>query len=201
MRRTVAVFALLAVFSLTRAALAEQQNPISFDAISKAKNGQWAEYTMSMKGQPQSIKMRYALVERSDKQIGLEVDSKTPMGPVLMHMLFTSSGADAWNMTKVVVLINGKKNTMPAEQMKTGDIKKADTPGKLIGSESVTVPGGTFQSKHYQRQAQMPGQATPQTIDVWMSDKALPTGLVKMSAANGVEAVLSSTGGDAKSQL
>jgi hypothetical protein len=192
----------VAVALLASPAFAQQaNNPISFEALSRAKNGQWAEYTMSMKGQAQSIKMRYALVEKSDKTIGLEVDSNTPMGPMLMHMQFTSGGADTWNMTKAVAKIGEQKQYMTAEQLKTGDVKKSDTPGKLVGTESVTVPAGKFEAKHYTRKVSMPGAGGETTLDVWMSDKVEPTGLVKMAASNGVEAVLTATGNDAKSQL
>jgi hypothetical protein len=201
MRFSVAAALISATISVGSVAFAQQQNPISFDAINKAKNGQWAEYTMSMKGQAQTIKMRYAVVERSDKLLGLEVDSKTPMGPVVMHMQFTPTNAETWNMSKAVVQIGEQKKFMTAEEMKTGDIKKADAPGKLVGTETVTVPAGKFEAKHYQRKATMPGAPGEQTIDVWMSEKALPTGLVKMAASNGVEAVLSGTGSDAKAQL
>jgi hypothetical protein len=201
MHRPVAVVAFAAALGLAASASAQQNNPISFDTISKAKNGQWAEYTMSMKGQAQTIKMRYALVERGDKTIGLEVDSQTPMGPVIMHMQYSATGSEAWSMAKAAVQVGEQKKFMTAEEMKSGDIKKADTPGKLVGTETVTVPAGKFEAKHYTRKAVMPGQPGEQQIDVWMSDKAPPTGLVKMTAANGVEAVLSSTGNDAKAKI
>jgi hypothetical protein len=42
----------------------------------------------------------------------------------------------------------------------------------LIGTESVTVPGGTFTCEHY--------RAKDGTGDVWLSDKVSPWGLVKM---------------------
>jgi len=201
MHRSIVAVVLVAGLGLAATASAQQNYPISFETISKAKSGQWAEYTMSMKGQAQTIKMRYAIVERSDKQLGLEVDSNTPMGPVVMHMLYTSTGPEAWNLSKAVVKMGDQKKFMSPEEMKSGEIKKADTPGKLLGTESVTVPAGKFEAKHYQRKAAMPGAPGETQIDVWMSDKAGPTGLVKMTAANGVEAVLSSTGSDAKSQL
>jgi hypothetical protein len=196
-----AVAAVVLVAGLAATASAQQQNPISFDTISKAKSGQWAEYTMSMKGQPQTITMRYAVVERADKLLGLEIDSKTPMGPMVMHMQFTATAPDVWNLSKAVVQMGDQKKFVSPEEMKAGDIKKADTPGKLVGTETVTVPAGKFEAKHYQRKAAMPNQPGEQLIDVWMSDKAGPTGLVKMTAANGVEAVLSGTGSDAKAQL
>jgi hypothetical protein len=203
MHRTVAAVAFVAILGVTAVASAQQQNnPISYEAISKAKSGQWADYTMSMKGQAQSIKMRYAVVERSDKQMVLELESTMPppMGQVVMHMQYSNSG-DAWNMSRAMVLYGEQKKFLTAEELKTGEIKKGDLPGQLVGTEAVTVPGGKFEAKHYTRKVMMPGSPTEQRIDVWMSDKAGPTGLVRMSAENGVEAVLSATGSDAKAKL
>jgi hypothetical protein len=200
MRRIAVVVTFAAACLLGRAALAQQQNPISYDAVAKAKAGQWAEYTMSMKGAPQTIKMRYALVEKTDKSMALEVDSQTPMGPVLMHMQF-SAAPDAWKLDKARVQANGQTKDIGAAELQNGAIKRNDPPGKQIGAEAtITVPAGKFAAKHYQKQVEMPGMGM-QTIDVYMSDKALPTGLVKMTAQTGIEAVLSATGGDAKAQL
>src|SRR5262249_58174163 len=65
--------------------------------------------------------------------------------------------------------------------------------------EKVKVPAGTFECKHYTRV--MPKEAGGSTVDLWMSDKATPTGLVKMADSRGVEVVLSSTGSDAKAKM
>jgi hypothetical protein len=192
MRFTVAALAL----AVASAAHAQQSNPISFDTISKSKSGQWADYAMTMKGQSQTLKMRYAVVDKSAKQLVLEAGSDTQMGKVTMKMQY-SLGADGWSMARAMMQVGEQKQFMTPEQMKAGEIKKSDTPGQLVGTESVTVPAGKFEAKHYQRKATM-GPAGEQTIDVWMSDKAMPTGLVKMTASNGIEAVLAATGNDAK---
>lgn len=196
MRKTAIVVAAL---SLSGVAFA-QQNPMSYEALARSKPGQWAEYTMSMKGQPQTIKMRYALVEKTPKTMGLEVDSQTPMGPVLMHMQFDSAGTQ-WKLQKARMQLGANPpQDMPAAQLSGGDIKKGEPPGKLVGTESVKTPAGTFSTKHYQKQVQVPGQGAS-TVDVWMNDKAMPTGLVKMADAHGAEAVLTAMGTDAKPKM
>ena len=65
------LLAFLAVTCFAGVAGAQQQNPISYDALAKSKAGQWSEYTMTAKGQPQTIKMKYALVAKSDKAVYL----------------------------------------------------------------------------------------------------------------------------------
>jgi hypothetical protein len=50
------------------------------------------------------------------------------------------------------------------------------SPGVKVGVETITVPAGTFVCDHYRKQE-------PQgTVDVWISDKVPPYGMVKMSS-------------------
>ena len=50
--------------------------------------------------------------------------------------------------------------------------------GELLGTESVTVPAGTFECQHYRSQSEH-GSA-----DVWFTTKVSPYGLVKMTSAD-----------------
>ena len=47
---------------------------------------------------------------------------------------------------------------------------------ELVGTESVTVPAGTFSCQHY--------RAKDGSSDVWISEKVAPWGLVKMQGKN-----------------
>lgn len=59
----------------------------------------------------------------------------------------------------------------PGVSLTPADIRsKAD----VVGTESVTVPGGTFTCEHY--------RAKDGTSDVWVSDKISPWRLVKMQS-------------------
>jgi len=49
--------------------------------------------------------------------------------------------------------------------------------GELVGTESVTVPAGTFECQHYR------SQSATGTADVWFTSKVAPYGLVKMTSA------------------
>jgi hypothetical protein len=197
MRSIVAMTAMLCLSG--GVALAQQQNPLSFEAVAKSKAGQWAEYTMTMKGQPQTVKMKYAIVEKSAKALALEVDSQTPIGPVLMHMMFEPSGPDSWKLTKARMKMGPTTQDMPPAALSQGGIKKNESPGKLIGTEEVKTAVGSFSCKHYQKVA--PKEAGGSTIDLWMNDKVLPTGLVKMADSRGAEALLTATGSDAKPKM
>ncbi len=178
-------------------AASAQQNPMSYEAMTKAKPGTWAEYTMSMPGQADKLKVRYAVVEKTDREMTMETDSNTPMGTVHSSMTFAPSPPDTWKLVKARMQMGtNPPQDVPATKLAEGSVKKTDTPGKLVGTEKVTVPAGTFETKHYKHE--LPKEAGGMTLDVWMSDKALPTGVVKMSGAGGIEMVLSSTGMGAK---
>ena len=176
-----------------------QSNPMSYEAMAKAKAGSWAEYTMSMPGSPQKLTVRYAVVEKTDRELTMETDSQTPMGPVHSSMTFAPSPPDAWKLVKARMQMGTQPaQDVPAAKLGQGGIKKSDTPGQLVGSEKITVPAGTFECKHYKHE--LPKEAGGMTLDVWMSDKAVPTGVVKMSGAGGVEMVLASVGTGAKAK-
>jgi hypothetical protein len=50
------------------------------------------------------------------------------------------------------------------------------SPGEKVGSETITVPAGTFECDHYRK------QEPRGTVDVWISSKVPPYGMVKMSS-------------------
>lgn len=51
--------------------------------------------------------------------------------------------------------------------------------GEVIGTESVTVPAGTFECQHYQ------SKSDHGTTDVWFTTKVSPYGMVKTTSADG----------------
>jgi len=194
--RNLVVVTILAAFGGVASA---QSNPMSYEAMSKAKKGQWAEYSMSMPGSPQKLTVRYAVVEKNEREMTMETESQTPMGPVHSSMTFAPSPPDGFKLVKARMQMGTQPaQDVPAAKLTEGAVKKTDTPGKLVGAEKITVPAGTFETKHYKHD--LPKEAGGMTLDVWMSDKAIPTGVVKMSGAGGIEMVLASTGMGAKAK-
>ena len=194
MRHLLAVF-LVAAFG--GAAAAQSSNPMSYEAMSRAKKGSWAEYNMVVPGMAQKMTVRYAVVEKTEHELTLETDSQTPMGPMHSSMTFAPLPPNEWQLVKGRVQMGTQPaQDVPTAQLGQGSVKKGDLVGKLVGPEKLTVPAGTFETKHYKRE--LPKEAGGVTIDVWMSDKAVPTGVVKLSGGNGIEMVLSATGSGAK---
>lgn len=198
--RALLVFAAITCFA--GVASAQSQNPLSYEAMSKSKAGQWAEYSMSIKGQPSNMKMRYSLVEKSDGKAAFEIDSQTPIGQVLAHLVYAADGPNGWKLTAGRFKAGGNTQDLPANELASGGIKKGDSFGKLVGTEDVKTAAGSFSCKHYKKALNgEAGAPAGTTVDVWMSDKVLPTGLVKVLDSRGAEVTLATTGTDAKPQM
>ncbi|HEY2746548.1 MAG TPA: hypothetical protein VGL86_18075 [Polyangia bacterium] len=194
MRYALATFV---VAALGGVASAQSSNPMSYEAMAKAKQGTWSEYSMELPG-GQKVTTRYAIVEKNEREMTMETDAQSPMGPVHISMTFAPSPPDTWKLVKGRMQMGTQPaRDVPAAQLGQGSVKKGESMGKLVGAEKITVPGGTFETKHYKRE--LPKEAGGMTIDVWMSDKAVPTGVVKLSGG-GVEMVLASTGTGAKAK-
>ena len=102
-------------------ASAQQKNPMSYEAMTHAKKGTWAEYTMSMPGAPQKMTVRYAVVEKTDRELTMETDSQTPMGPVHSSMTFAPSPPDAWKLVKARMQMGtAPAQDVPAEKLGRG---------------------------------------------------------------------------------
>jgi hypothetical protein len=117
------------------------------------KPGFWMEMAMNNPRASGQIFMKY-LVAPSDN------------GTVSTRMIMQMPGQDPMEMDMNMMSRGGRN---PAATATPADIRsKAD----LVGTESVTVPGGTFTCEHY--------RAKDGTSDVWVSDKVAHWGLVKM---------------------
>jgi hypothetical protein len=64
---------------------------------------------------------------------------------------------------------------MMKQHMAQAGTPRKDSMGEKIGTESITVPAGTFECDHYRR------QENSKTVDYWISSKVPPYSLVKMS--------------------
>lgn len=68
--------------------------------------------------------------------------------------------------------------SMMEHQAGPGPEAENTSPGEKVGTESVTVPAGTFECEHYRK------QENGTTIDYWVSAKVSPYGLVKMTGGD-----------------
>jgi hypothetical protein len=205
----VAAFAFTSLLSFSNPARAQQAGggvsgptglTLDLGTLLKAKPGAWADYTMSGKGAEKPLTIRYALIDRTAAKLALEIDSATPKGEMVIHFDFASQGADAWKVVSGKVQVGDQKMDLPPGQLDAmPPLKTSDSPGELVGSEDLTTPLGAFACKHYRRAM---GDAKAPSIDVWLSDKVSPTGLVKSTLDTvGVQMTLTATGTGAQSKL
>jgi hypothetical protein len=184
---------LLAVCIAPRLAQAQQAptNQISYDAMMHAPVGAWSDYLMSKEGEAQTVRARYTLIERSSKRLVLEIDLLSPMGRMLSRLEFAPDGG-RWTLVKA----RRKLGTEAAKDMpppegadgKGMSFGKGDSFGDLLGRASVTVKAGKFDAAHYRREAN--GWAT----EIWIGDKAQPTGIVQVTDGQGGRTELLATG-------
>jgi hypothetical protein len=167
-----------------------------YEAMSKAPAGAWCEYTLSMPGRTDPVKVKYVLVERTTAQMAVEVETQTPMGPVVMHMEFGADGPGVFMLKRGRMQLGAEAvREMPKQSGPTPMVKRTSDHGKLVGTETVTTPAGSFSCKHYQ-------QATERgVVDTWFSDKAMPAGIVKSVDPRGAQIILSAMGSRAAAKI
>lgn len=182
---------------------------VDFKTLNEAKVGAWADYTMMMPGQTgDGPKVRYALVSKANGKLALEIDTATPKGELDMRLDFTAQGADAWKVAGGKMKMGDQVIDFPTQEISAAPpIKKGDVPGKLVGTEDVTTPAGKFSCKHYTKTMSLtppgaPPGTQPQsiTMELWMSDKVSPTGLVK-SSVGPMSMTLAGTGKGAEAKV
>ncbi len=139
-------------------------------------------YLMSKEGEAQTVRVRYTLVERSSKRLVLEIDLLTPMGRMLSRLEFAPDGG-RWKLVKA----RRKIGTEAAKDLPPPDgpdgkgmsFGKGDSFGDEVGRGPVTVKAGKFDATHYRREAS--GWAT----EIWIGDKAQPTGMIQVTDGQG----------------
>jgi hypothetical protein len=144
-----------------------------------------AEYTMTAKGKDTAI--AYAIVGKEDVKgepgIWLETRMQSPElgGEMITKMLVVTSGSEP-GMKRMITQAPGKP-PMEMTGMLMGMMKSAQPKqptgkpdmGELVGTESVTVPAGTFTCQHYRKQDKN-GQ-----IDYWITTQVASFSWVKMT--------------------
>jgi hypothetical protein len=178
------LFALLCLPALASAQQPGGGAPLSYEAITHAKVGTWAEYVTTMKGRPEQVKVRYTLVERSDKRIAVEMDGTTPMGPMLVRMDYVPAGANAWKVERARMQLGAQGAVEVPIPPSTPLLKKGADDSDLVGKSTVKTPIGSFECKQFKKSMQGAQGQPPMVFNVWISDKALPVGLVKQATVD-----------------
>jgi hypothetical protein len=127
-------------------------------------------------------------------------DQRAGSGDIVIKMLQNVDGNTLTHSKTVMQMPGQAPMELEGNMMNMGGRRSAQTTtdadfrskAELVGSESVTVPGGTFTCEHYRMK--------DGSGDVWISDKVSPWGLVKM-VDKGRTTVLAKVITDAKDRI
>ena len=147
--------------------------------------GSGAEYLMNAKGKEMDV--AWAIVGKEDVNGSPGIWMETRMtsaemgGEMVSKMLLVNTGAEA-GVKRMIMQPPGRPpmemGGMMMGLMKGGQPKpstgKPDY-GELVGTETVTVPAGTFTCQHYRK------QESNGPIDYWVTDQVTPYALAKMT--------------------
>jgi hypothetical protein len=143
--------------------------------------GEGAEYEMqTAKGDKSNMQITIVGKESVDGKDAFwyETSFNRGNGQMVMKQLMVLNGPDT-QISRMIMQMPGRPPMeMPTQMMhmdrtpQTADVR---TGGEDLGSETITVPAGTFTCQHYR--AKSGGE-------VWVSQKVSPYGLVKSKSAD-----------------
>ena len=144
--------------------------------------GQGSAYEIKGNDQP-AKEMEMAVVGKEDYQgqtgYWLETSFQgSERGPAAMKMLMVMEGPNP-GPKRMIMMMNGQAYEFPMNNPMMGQRMAQSAPHDIrsdksivrVGTESITVPAGTFSCEHY--------RASDGSSDFWISDKVSPWGLVK----------------------
>jgi len=157
--------------------------PQMFGAF-KPEVGTGAQYQATTKDRP--MEFAYVIVGKEDVEgsTGYWMEIRTSGGEMggemVMKELVVTSG-DKPQIKRMIMQSPGRPPMeMPMSMMNmtqhgSGGQAGDTDPGVKVGSETITVPAGTFDCEHYRK------QTSGGPVDFWVSAKVSPYGTVKMT--------------------
>ena len=153
--------------------------------------GSGAEYEMNAKGKTMDVAYVIVGKEDVDGSPGIWVENRMQSaelgGEMVTKVLMVTSGPNIGPHRTIMqapgrppIEVGGFLMGMMRPGQAPQSVPKADKVGmgELVGTESVTVPAGTYLCQHYRRQ-----QASG-TVDYWISMQVTPYALVKLASAD-----------------
>jgi hypothetical protein len=148
--------------------------------LKKVEIGSWASYSMTMGQMTMSAKV--ALVARDAASVAMETSLEGGMmammgGKMTMKLVMDPDPTTAAKPVKQMVMQIGDQDPMLApDTMQPQKYSKPD-PSTLVGKETIKVAAGSFKTAHYRTKTEQG------TVDAWVSEAVLPTGLVKLTTS------------------
>jgi hypothetical protein len=148
--------------------------------LKKVELGSWASYAMTLGGMTMTAK--FALVARDASSVSMETSMEGGMmammgGKMTMKMVMDPDPTTAAKPIKQMIMQVGDQDPMLApDNMPAQKYSKPD-PNTLVGRETIKVAAGSFKTSHYR------SKTAQGTVDVWVSEEAPPTGMVKLTTS------------------
>ena len=170
--------------------------------------GSGSAYEMTGRNGKSEMEMAVVGTESVGGQTGhwMEMSMKDPRSGRDMYMKILLAPTGSGNAMKAVRMVMQQAGQPPMEMDLSAGIGMAGGGGRTsqgtpldirdkaerVGTETITVPPGTFTTEHYRMK--------DGSSDAWISDKFMPLGLVK-SESKGTSMVLTRIVTDAKSRI
>lgn len=169
------------------------------------KLGEWAEMQMDRKSDEgrKPMVMRMAFVEKEERggkqMYRLQMVMTQKDGQRQIMQMVTPWGPEAFDQdhdAEIVMKMGDQPAmVMPMKGGRNGpgmsDLRKQCAKIRYVGEEEVTVPAGTYQTRHY----------TGPDGDTWVSENVPGWRMVKMVSKDGHTMVLVATGDGAKNEI
>jgi hypothetical protein len=169
-------------------------NMPSMPGLSNPTVGSGSEYLMTSKGKEMDIAMVALGKEDVDGSPGFWMEMRmtsadTGGGEMVIKTLMVTSATES-GMKRMIMQqpgkppmeIDGMMMSMMQQHQSHPTTSATGGPnggrGELVGTESVTVPAGTFTCQHYR------SQGNNGTTDSWISTEVTPYAMVKMTNAD-----------------
>ena len=146
--------------------------------LHKVELGSWASYAMTMGEMSMTTKL--ALVARDAKSVAMETSMEGGMmammgGKMTVKLVMDPDPTTAAKPIKQMVLQIGNQDPMLAPDTMPAQKYSKPDPKTLVGKETIKVAAGSFKTAHYRNKTEQGA------VDVWVSEDAPPTGLVKLT--------------------
>lgn len=169
-------------------------NMPSMPGLSNPTVGSGSEYLVTTKGKEMDVATvalgKEDVAGASGFWMEMRMTGAETGGEMVMKSLYVTTGAQTGVKRMIIQRPGQPPMEMPGMMMSmmqqhqphpaaapSGDAGSGDR-GELVGTESVTVPAGTFSCQHYHKQEQHG------PVDMWISTDVSPYALVKMTSAD-----------------
>jgi hypothetical protein len=148
--------------------------------LKKVEIGSWASYSTTIAQMTMTAK--FALVARDASSVTMETSMEGGMmammgGKMALKMVMDPDPTTAAKPVKQMVMQIGDQDPMLAPDTMPAQKYSKPDPKALVGKETIQVAAGSFKTSHYRN------RTAQGTVDMWVSEEAPPTGMVKMTTS------------------